>query len=956
MKNNPNNKNPKSEIATIIMNNSNQLDQAANRNRAGRILIHNFPELDENNKPIYRLCRQPVPVNKELISQELEEKSLKRSVGRLAQRAMPSRGRRRGRAGRRVIIDARFDPNARDGDNDGIVQEMTRWERPATPRMNMRVTVDDDGETDVEALLESLQSGRRQDAPQRLMGGDDVEVPKPRRDARGRDRLGLDRPRSDVTEDTYKGPKTIIPITPGKPMTTVIKGMSKSDWDDMVYDLRSYFADMQLELDPKDKKLKALFQLMDAIKKVKAKDGDDGLELDGTDEHFKRIGTSLRAIKNQGNDNIRNLETVRDAMKETRKRLSTQGEIFKNRSINARRLMPTDNKVTELQLPNFDDRFFQGVRDRDSQIAAATLKNIIKDVEGKYGKITTKKDAIDALNKAHPNIVKNFKFLYTKRTPAELTPVQRGLVYGYLQVLDSSDVLQKYNLEFTRQPGIQNGGGATRFGFAWFVKNDNGDTYGKTQVIFEFSNPDSDALVSGTAGSSKMDGIPNQIAISYMKNNPDNLSERDLIDAGGFIDAALTAVHEGGHAHNILKAMEVIFGEDTVRNNPDKFRKLIEDMLSDPDQRKLLIRPQVNKFAYDLLNIVHKIEALEIYKQEISDHVDALAINEAQRLGESNIARFKAMHADILWRTSVENYEKMYRLYDAFQKDEISLGYLLSIYPNGSSDPSRLLGIMQEAYIVRNQIDQRFTPQEGALLKKKDGIDINESLDLLNSIWDQATRSEAKLSTFINNEKIKHEQILRLSSSQKYQKLNNELHELFRNEKSKWFTAWRRASSNNEAKKIAELKAKHEKERNKILMRLLRDEPELFEEFARDLMNTIYGPGSSDRFDEVANYNDASIIYAAIRSKITDDLTTEERASFREWTESLSDYGSKTIYSFYGNIQEGVPVEGVAETSAALIAGILPEKGTPQWDAVRKLTIWNYGIAFWNKVLGERND
>ena len=65
--------------------------------------------------------------------------SIRTKANRLGRRLAPGGGGGRGRGGIRKIgrsMKDPFDPNAWDGDNDGIVQEGTVWERPSIPGVN----------------------------------------------------------------------------------------------------------------------------------------------------------------------------------------------------------------------------------------------------------------------------------------------------------------------------------------------------------------------------------------------------------------------------------------------------------------------------------------------------------------------------------------------------------------------------------------------------------------------------------------------------------------------------------------------------------------------------------------------------------------------------------------------------------------------------------------------------
>lgn len=494
------------------------------------------------------------------ISSSSQEKSFRRSVGRVARRVLPGGGRRGGRGGRRFTLNQRFDPNARDADNDGIVQEMTRWERPAGPRNVVQPLRSpssgggaDDSE-DLDALLENLQRNRERTRGRfRLTAPDDDfdpdKLPEPTKPLvpgkRNRPTRLID-PSKPVSVDNVRNPK-ILPIVPGKPMGAEIRGLSRADWNAFVDEFEEYYQRTMEELKPKDKKVRDLFGLRDSLKKIRVKDSDDGIELDGRDWYYARIIKTLKQIHQEGTDFENGKKIVKALEAELKRQGTSSAEIDLNQY---------------LRIINLPDKPFEKVQDtkRDAKKVSSELNNLEKKVERAFGKIKTKQDALSAFNRAHPNISKHFDFLW--RQTGDLSPSEYGLVLGYLNMFLEIPELKNYEFSFKKENNPLAGGSAS-IQIPWDAKNSR--PYAKPMMVIRYRT-DQTLLskaelnqLKNAPGYRANDTIAKQASISYIKNNPDGLNDDELLARAIQIHEAKIAQHEATHISHYVKAVADAF-------------------------------------------------------------------------------------------------------------------------------------------------------------------------------------------------------------------------------------------------------------------------------------------------------------------------------------------------------------------------------------------------------------
>lgn len=174
-----------------------------------------------------------------------------------------------GRAIRRTRgLFARFDPNAWDGDNDGIVQEGTRYERPAIPGINDFASR---GRVDAakarQAWDEYRRAGKpgaqRRTSPQNMR---DSEVPQIQQDG-----TPFERPRGLSSGAKLSPPRSINPTS-----ERLDESINRQDYDwgiDKIVDDFGYYLD---ELDP-DELQDAYDELMSQMRMDRMKARRDGI-------------------------------------------------------------------------------------------------------------------------------------------------------------------------------------------------------------------------------------------------------------------------------------------------------------------------------------------------------------------------------------------------------------------------------------------------------------------------------------------------------------------------------------------------------------------------------------------------------------------------------------------------------------------------------------------------------
>lgn len=185
-------------------------------------------------------------------------------------------------------IFERFDPNAIDGDEDGLVQDGTPFERPNKPRVSG-----------------SMSWGR-------------FNPPKPQlRDVVGDLGIGDE-------DDEQAGSRSIE-----KPETFNVQGISMRQWNEFSSDMMAYLqdslSDPRFEYgDYKTQSRERRRSLMRAIAAIKQanvmKNNDDTLSMDFTEEGIRRLRTVLRVLKEQDVEGVRHIDAMRDNLPSRRSR------------------------------------------------------------------------------------------------------------------------------------------------------------------------------------------------------------------------------------------------------------------------------------------------------------------------------------------------------------------------------------------------------------------------------------------------------------------------------------------------------------------------------------------------------------------------------------------------------------------------------------------------------------
>ena len=139
--------------------------------------------------------------------------------------------------------------------------------------------------------------------------------------------------------------------------------------------------------------------------------------------------------------------------------------------------------------------------------------------------------------------------------------------------------------------------------------------------------------------------------------------------------------------------------------------------------------------------------------------------------------------------------------------------------------------------------------------------------------------------------------------------------------------------------------------RGKNPQKLMRDDYKFSLEFAEDAMN-LMGKDFFDDFESNLTGNEDEIAFRLSYARyLADNLSPDERRDLVSFAKSVSKYGGKQKYSWYGNAYFAMPVEAVAEMRAGIELGQLPDKGTPEYRAVEKFWTWMYGKESWNNIL-----
>lgn len=235
---------------------------------------------------------------------------------------------------------SRFDPNAIDADNDGVVQEGTPFKRPAAPRKRqMRGQVPQTGRP-VQSRFWDYQKPRTFEPLEELI---DEDVPRPQnwRDVPLKPRSG------SVVSDTTKH-------------TITSKKVKRDEW----YAFQDAILERLLEVRddesiPKDER-RGLMKLYSSIKQNKPKINDDGeLSIELTDTERARILKGIQSMKKKKFD-IPNMDIIVEMLEAVEKKtilvptLSQTGRDFVGTRYKSKSLLRVWISDSVGQHPQFD--------------------------------------------------------------------------------------------------------------------------------------------------------------------------------------------------------------------------------------------------------------------------------------------------------------------------------------------------------------------------------------------------------------------------------------------------------------------------------------------------------------------------------------------------------------------------------------------------------------------------
>ena len=812
----------------------------------------------------------------------VDSKGFRRVLNRMPGRGRPGLGKR----GRRALLSARFDPNARDADNDGIVQEMTRFERPAGPRnivQPLRSVNSPEGEDSLDDFMRDIQRNAPRRKPFRLTDpDDDLELDKPssskpdkpvlpgRRGQRP-DRSRLIDPSKPPSYDNLRGPKTILPIVPGKPMVAEIEGMSRADWNNLVDEFEEYFQREMEKLGPKDKKVKALFSLRDSLKKIKVKESDNGIELDGRDWYYARIIKSFKAIKKQGTE-FDNMDKLTDSLEKEMRRQGTS-----SRDIDLGQYWNTIN-VTE--------KAFSKVQadKRDPKKVSEEISRIEKKVERAFGKIETTQDALAAFNSANSNIIRHFHFLQKKDgRPVRITTLtnsERGLVFGYLNMFLEQPELKKFAVRFA--PEKSGAGGSAQIHMPW----DSDKTTPRDKVLLEIRYKSDDGVI---APRNKRiletfdrpligDTVSTQASSSYLLGNPDNLSDNELLARAEFIAEVEIARHEGTHVAHFVRALEDAFPGNDADGN--KIMSAVRQKFLDEGKESVFSNYAVGQ-SYGLLNafeerVITADLIFNSFESELNRHIVAFRRQEGRSLDASER---ESLEAYLIGRLFVEpDGRSLTRRGEIWNRS-------FPLYAIDFDDPSTLTrqNIVDGKNYARKQeklIEKLLnTPKYRALKDAREAVELAElRLDEDGNILAPAVRNPR-----VEKVALQYPDLLR----------------------EFWI--------------------------------------DMLETYKPGSYQAIL-----DKYNDEGYYQ--VTFRKMLAGHYQDDLTGPEQVTLRKIGKSISRYAGSSSTQFYGFQNGNAPVEVVAEMAGAINLGQLPKKGTDEYNVMKKFMTWLMGADYWNRI------
>lgn len=540
-----------------------------------------------------------------------------------------------GRRIRRVV----FDPNAFDADSDGTVQDGTRFQRPAVNRPGTGQGYRSSRFTNYWGAAQRRPLDPDVEA---LLSGDDDDKPDMTSEERRRRMSEM----GDGAE-----------LRLAKPIKVTVPNIDKRKWNDMITDVLTAFSDVSDMRMARDDR-RRIFRLVSALRSVELSEDDDGLTLNAPGQIMKLISAELKKLAERSDIEIRHLQEVRDALKASRdanrdnktafveleekaigRRFGSVGRRVR-RFVRSARFDPraidadddgTVQEGTQFERPagpqNMADAvpsirarsirtvFAKGgfsateVKEIDPAIVERHIAEIVDSVESKFGKVNTVGDAIDALNKAHPNVLKLPEYLRNDRS--QMLEVQdRANIYGYLHVLDTYPQLKKHPIRIVPSPDEPQTGIKSQF-------SDDGRQQTHPQAAIEFSYANNivfdPVAVSAMAadGIGLMDTVAAQAGVAIIRDPRNrNLSDKELLDKATFAESMLTTIHEGGHAANFAQAYDDVFGGLTDREIADKVRSRVDS--------QILIRNKAHRGATTFIEVEDLITQVRFLENQIT--------------------------------------------------------------------------------------------------------------------------------------------------------------------------------------------------------------------------------------------------------------------------------------------------------------------------------------------------
>lgn len=576
------------------------------------------------------------------------------------------------------------------------------------------------------------------------------------------------------------------------------------------------------------------------------------------------------------------------------------------------------------------------IRELDARKVSEFRKRIVTAVEERFGKITTKEQAQKAFEEVAG---KNFIFSLNPENGG----LERGLIYGYLfSYLENPELKDNF-------VGLDPAGGLDAFNGSaqmmapwskvWDYELESSKTIDTLGILLTYnpfttywSSASGDDIPEGI-----VDGTSAQSIFSYFRNNPDNLDLEELKEETAFVGSLTVAQHETAHVLNFLRATRDAFpGKKLDATLLDEIQKLLDS----PDEKKNSRIRIENSVLYESLVGTHEsLDYLTSISTLIDDSINDLAKKRAstdpskrtwQQIKETEYGALRKEIADEFLSLGALNKEGRQE-------------YVKSVLPDRDTMDRK------EYFEEASKIEKRLSPITSAYLqlqRLEEGLDLKKSD---KSILKTFLESEQGEKDVFDDAQVEYQKLIDSFVSDDLIKNNSKLIALLEDEKQ-YFTSF-----------SDEEKLSHNQNKTMLIMEALRSDPDGFNQIARNIFaNEDYMQRMMKMFkiSDIDQQPDLSIeeylLTGKYSTKINDNLSRSEVNAFIEWSKSVSDYASNPQYSYYSNFFNSTPIEGIAEMVPALEFGLLPQKGTPEWNAVKKMAIWLKGESFWKRVSGEK--